>query len=251
MVMSIAEPIDEAPARLDLAKASLFLDLDGTLAPIAPRPDAVGPDPRRTGLLRRLLKASGGRVAIVSGRRLCDLDRIFEAEVPAIAAVHGLIRRDAQGRTHAPPRPSACESALENITAFAARHPGLMVEDKGLSVALHYRAAPELEDAARAEAERLATRTGLVLQPGKMVVELRAAGPDKGDSLRAFMGEAPFAGARPVFLGDDLTDEAGFAAAGELGGFGVLVGPARMTAATHRLAGPEAALRWLEASCPA
>ncbi len=248
MVMSVAERTLEtqAPA-LDPARSALFLDLDGTLAPIVSRPEAVGPDPRRTGLLRRLVQSTGGRLAVVSGRTLPDLDRILEHQATALAAIHGLVRRDARGVVHMSPRPHGVARALVAFRAFAVGHGGLLVEDKDLSVTLHYRQAPELAAAVRAVAEYVAAETGLVLQPGKMVMELRAPGPDKGDSVRAFMAEPPFVGAAPIFLGDDLTDEEGFAAAELLGGFGVLVGPARVTAARYRLADPEAALTWLEA----
>jgi trehalose 6-phosphate phosphatase len=97
-------------------------------------------------------------------------------------------------------------------------------------------------------AERLATVTGLTLQPGDMVVELRTPGASKGDSIRAFMSEEPFRGAKPIFLGDDLTDEHGFFAVRQLGGYGVLVGPQRKTTAIYRMEDVEAALTWLEAA---
>ena len=247
MAMSVAERTSQTRApRLDPAQTALFLDLDGTLAPIAPRPEAVGPDPRRTGMLRRLVRATRGRLAVVSGRTLSDLDRILEHQIQSLAAVHGLVRRDAEGLVHMSPRPASMAPALAAFRAFAARHPGLLVEDKDLSVTLHYRQASELAAAVQEEAARVAVETGLTPQPGKMVMELRATGPHKGDSVRAFMAEPPFAGAIPIFVGDDLTDEAGFVAAEALGGFGVLVGPERATAARYRLADPEAALSWLE-----
>lgn len=248
--MSLAEPIlGPEPPVLDLDGMALFLDLDGTLAPIASRPEEVGPDPRRTGLLERLRARLGGRLAVVSGRTLSDIDRILEASVPALAGVHGLTRRDGAGDLQpAGPPAAGHDAALVALRAFAADHPGLIVEDKGVSVTLHYRLAPELAAAARLEAERVAARTGLVLQAGRMVMELRAPGPGKGDSVRAFMAEAPFAGARPVFVGDDLTDEDGFRAAEALGGFGVLIGPERETGARFRLADVEAALAWMEAA---
>jgi trehalose 6-phosphate phosphatase len=185
---------------------------------------------------------------VVSGRTLADLDRILERQVVPLAAVHGLVRRDPAGRVLKGARPAGLSRALAAFRAFAGRHPGLIVEDKELSITLHYRQAPEWAVAAEAEARKLAAETGLEVQPGKMVMELRAAGPDKGDSVRAFMADPGFAGAVPIFLGDDLTDEAGFAAVAALGGFGVLVGPARATAARFRLADPEAALAWLEAA---
>jgi len=247
--MSFAEPtLDSRIPALDPAGSALFLDLDGTLAPIVLRPDAVGPDARRTGLLRRLVASTRGRVAVVSGRTLADLDRILEGQVVPLAAIHGLVRRDAQGRILKSVAPAGLARALAEFRAFAARHPGLIVEDKELSITLHYRQAPEWASAAQACALQVAAEAGLEVQPGKMVMELRAAGPDKGDSVRAFMADPGFAGALPIFLGDDLTDEAGFTAVEALGGFGVLVGPARPTTARYRLADPEAALTWLEAA---
>jgi trehalose 6-phosphate phosphatase len=238
---------DAPPAPLALARTALFLDLDGTLAPIAARPQDVVPDPRRTGILEKLGGRLDGRLAVVSGRTLCDIDRILEGRVPAVAAVHGLVRRDASGAvTQTPPHPAQPE-AVAALRLFAARHPGMLVEDKVLSATLHYRGAPEQAEAAGHEAVRIAARTGLALQLGDMVVELRTPGPTKGDSVEAFLAHAPFMGAVPIFLGDDLTDEDGFAAAERLGGYGVLVGPKRDTAARLRLDNVDAALAWLEA----
>lgn len=237
-----------APKPLALRDCALFLDLDGTLAPIAARPQDVRPDPRRTDLLERLAAALHGRLAVVTGRTLADVDRILEGRIAAVAAVHGLVRRDAQGvlREHAPhPR---LHEAAEAFRRFAARDSGLLVEEKGLSVALHFRLARSCADAARACARRLAAETGLTLQDGDMVEELRTPGPTKADSVRAFMAEPPFAGATPLFLGDDVTDEDGFAAARALGGAGILVGAARPTGAKYRLTGVEATLAWLEAA---
>lgn len=245
--MSVVElTIGLEPPALDLSGVALFLDLDGTLAPIAARPDEVGPDSRRSDLLERLRRGADGRLAVISGRTLADLDRILEHRVESLAGVHGLTRRTGAGDTSTVAAHPGHDLALAALRNFAAVHPGLIVEDKGQSVTLHYRLAPEFAAAARIEAERIATQTGLTLQPGRMVMELRTPGPGKGDSLRAFMAESPFAGARPIFMGDDLTDEEGFLAAAALGGFGVLVGAPRPTAARYRLAGVEEALVWLE-----
>jgi trehalose 6-phosphate phosphatase len=155
--------------------------------------------------------------------------------------------RDPQGSlTEATPHPGlAC--AVADLTTFAARDSGLIVEDKGLSVALHFRLAAPHAEAARACAREVAARTGLALQEGDMVEELRTPGPSKGDSVRRFMDMPPFAGATPIFVGDDATDEDGFEAAGALGGMGVAVGRHRAVNARYRLAGVEAALAWLEA----
>ena len=248
--MSIQEFTSQLPPPkpLSLRDCALFLDLDGTLAPIAARPQDVRPDPRRTDLLQRLSQALDGRLAVVTGRTLADVDRILEGRVAAVAAVHGLVRRKAEGELHErPPHPRLGEAAAA-LRDFATRDSGLLVEEKGQSVALHFRLARPCAEAARAFARRLAAQTGLALQDGDMVEELRTPGPTKADSVRAFMAEPPFAGATPLFMGDDSTDEDGFAAARELGGAGILVGAARPTGARYRLPDVEAALGWLEAA---
>jgi trehalose 6-phosphate phosphatase len=237
-----------APRPLRLAESALFLDLDGTLAPIAARPQDVRPDPRRTSLLERLAAGLDGRLAVVSGRMLPDIDRILEGRVVPVAAVHGLVLRDPQGRVTAHPAHPGLESAILDFRAFAARDSGMIVEEKGLSVALHFRLASTQAEAVRACARDIAARTGLALQEGDMVEELRTPGPSKGDSVHAFMSRPPFAGVRPVFVGDDATDEAGFEAAQALGGMGVAVGSHRAVNAHYRLPGVEAALAWLEAA---
>lgn len=248
--MSIHDVIARLPAPkpLRLGDAALFLDLDGTLAPLAARPQDVRPDPRRTGLLARLAERLEGRLAVVTGRTLTDVDRILEGSVRPVAAVHGLVRRDTVGHIFATSPHPELSQAAERLAIFAARDSGLIVEEKGLSVALHFRLAPRLADDARACAAILANETGLILQDGDMVVELRTPGPDKGDSVRAFMAEPPFRGATPVFMGDDITDEAGLAVAHALGGIGIAVGPPRPTCALYRLPGVDAALDWLEAA---
>jgi trehalose 6-phosphate phosphatase len=243
--LTIALP---SPPPLKAGEAALFLDLDGTLAPIAARPQDVRPDSRRNSLLERLARRLDGRLAVVSGRTLADVDRILEGCVNAVAAVHGLIRRDAQGGLHETPAHPRVAAATEGFRAFATRDAGLFVEDKHLSVALHFRLAPAEAAAARACARALAEQTGLTLQSGDMVTELRTPGASKGDSVRTFMTEPPFAGALPVFVGDDATDEDGFGASLAMGGQGVMVGFPRPTRAVFRLPDVEAALVWLEAA---
>jgi trehalose 6-phosphate phosphatase len=249
--MSIQELIAglPPPGPLRLGETALFLDLDGTLAPLAARPQDVAPDPRRTGLLEHLARRLDGRLAVISGRTLTDIDRILETCVTSVAAVHGLVRRAPDGRVFKTPPHPAMARAVEGFRAFAARDSGLIVEEKaGLSVALHFRQAGRHAEAARACAQAFAAETGLALQEGDMVEELRTPGASKGDSVRAFMAEPMFAGARPVFVGDDVTDEDGFEAAQALGGVGVVVGAARPTGARFRLADVDSALSWLEAA---
>ncbi|MDB5447725.1 MAG: HAD-superfamily hydrolase subfamily [Phenylobacterium sp.] len=237
-----------APKPLRLSDTALFLDLDGTLAPIAARPQDVRPDPRRTSLLERLKRGLDGRLAVISGRTLGDVDRILEGRVTVVAAVHGLVRRGPDAIvTETTPHPALAEAA-RRFREFATRDSGLIVEEKGLSVALHYRLARAQAHPAQVFAQEIAAETGLMLQHGDMVEELRTPGPTKGDSVGSFLDVPPFAGARPVFLGDDATDEHGFEAVQAVGGMGVLVGPGRPTAARFRIRGVEEALTWLEAA---
>lgn len=250
--MTAIQPVSRAESALptppfDLPRrCALFLDLDGTLAPIMPRPDDVGPDPYRARLLGRLRSTFEDRVAVVSGRALLDLDHILTGGVTALAAVHGLVRRSADGVVTAREPHQGLDDARRILGELAHCERGLLFEDKGLSVALHYRAAPACGEAVIEAAERLSQATGLVLQLGEMVAELRTPGADKGSAVAAFIREAPFVGATPVFIGDDLTDEDGFAAANRLGGFGVLVGEPRPTQARYNLADTHAVYRWLE-----
>lgn len=226
---------------------ALFLDLDGVLAPMAPTPDAVVADVRRTAVLSRLDQALDGRLAIVSGRTLAEIDRIADGASRSAAGVHGLERRRRDGDVDRPtPSPGVAE-ALAAFRAFAADRPGVLVEDKTISTGLHYRQSPASANDALVLARDLAERTGLTLQPGHMVLELRTPGADKGGAVTAFMSEPPFMGAVPIMLGDDLTDEAGFRAAQALGGFGVLVGPVRQTDARYGLDGVPEVMDWLEA----
>jgi trehalose 6-phosphate phosphatase len=236
------------PGALDVKAVALFLDLDGVLAPIVARPEDVVPQAERTQLMRGLQAALGGRLAVISGRTIADLDRILDGVVPALAGVHGLERRGGDGRVWRAEPSKALDRARAAFEPLARDWPGVVIEEKGLSVGVHYRAAPGAEAAVRQAVEQLTPADDLVAQWGQMVAELRTPGPDKGDALTGFMAEPPFAGARPVFVGDDLTDEHGFAAAAAGGGFGVLVGPERPTAAQMRLENVEAVYDWLSAA---
>ena len=234
------------PPLLDRRETGLFLDIDGTLAEFRRVPDEVGPTPRLTALLHGLNSVLSGRVAVISGRTLSDVDRIAMSTIAAASGVHGLEQRYADGRLEqASPHPGL-EPARAAFHAAVAKHPCLLLEDKGLGLVLHYRAAPDLAELAQRTASQVAEETGLTLQRGDMMVEVRTPGRTKGDALRSFMATPPFKGCRPVYVGDDLTDEWAFRAARECDGFGVLVGPERATAATCRLENVEAALAWLE-----
>ncbi len=235
------------PPSLDLTDVALFLDLDGTLADIAETPGEVGPVPHRTRVLRALGLALDGRIAILSGREIAEVDRILDGSVASVAGLHGLDRRNAAGRLDSTPPHAALPDARECLTRLVKAERGLLLEDKGTSIALHYRLRPEAGPAVIDYARRLARQTGLILQEGHMVAELRTPGPDKGEALEAFMSEAPFAGTKPVMIGDDLTDEDAFAAAVGLGGEAILVGQPRRSRSRWRLEDPTALLAWLEA----
>ncbi len=225
--------------------AALFLDMDGVLAPLADTPDAVGPRPERTAALKAVAERLKGRIAIISGRTIAEIDRIAEASAASASGVHGLERRRADGSVDRAQAAPEVRDAIAAFEAFARTRPGVIVEDKAVAAGLHYRGAPTEEAAALALAEQLSSETGLALQAGNLVVELKTPGTSKGTALTAFMHEAPFAGAVPIMLGDDLTDEDGFIAAEALGGFGVLVGPVRETAARYGLPDVDAVLAWL------
>jgi len=232
-----------------LRGASLFLDFDGTIVEIAESPDAVRVDGKHVALLRRLAVCLDGRVAIISGRPAGQVRDLLQAKGMTVVGSHGLEFLWSDGRTSIAERPRGLKRATQAMSELAGRHPGCLVEEKPLGVALHYRLSPRAEEEGIALAVRLAPELGLQLQHGKMMVELRAAGGDKGSAVRALMREKDFAGTRPVFLGDDLTDEPAFLAARALGGAGVLIGQARSSAATFRLAGVQDALIWLDMAC--
>jgi len=241
---TLARPLPPPPSCLP--RPALFLDLDGVLAPLAATPEAVVPDARRTAVLRALIDRLGGRVAIISGRTLAEVDRISEGAMRSASGVHGLERRRDDGTLVVGAPAPAVRTAVAAFDQFAADRPGIIVEDKGVSAGLHFRGAQDQAVDALSLAGRLAKDTGLSMQSGNLVVELKTPGTDKGTALTAFMNEAPFHGATPVMVGDDLTDEHGFKAAAARGGFGILVGPPRPTTARYGLTDVAAVLDWLD-----
>lgn len=232
-----------------LMGGSLFLDFDGTLVQLAESPGAVKVEQSLLDLLSLLQLSLGGRVALLSGRAVADIrSRLHPLRFP-VGGSHGLERAHADSELAALESPAKIEDAITLFEEVAAAHLGVFVEHKPLGVALHYRLAPSAERVCRDAAERAVQATGLELQSGKMVFELKPSGGSKGLALEQFMEEEPFKGTRPVFLGDDLTDESGFTAARRLGGAGVLVGPERPTAADHRLPDVAAVHHWLSVAC--
>lgn len=226
---------------------AFFLDVDGTLLEHAGHPREVRVEPRHLRLLERLLAAAGGAVALISGRSVADIDGLFSPLVVPLAGQHGNERRSANGavQRHAPPLEQLGRAAAD-IVRLTAAHTGLVFENKGMSLALHYRRAPELRALAERELRAIAADLGdeFELQEGKFVLEIKPGGKDKGTAIAEFMAESPFAGRLPVFIGDDLTDEYGFALVNRLGGHSVKVGPGE-TQARWRLADAAAVRRWL------
>ena len=246
---------DTTPLPTPRADWALFLDFDGTLANIAASPCGVSVDPGLRPTLAALREALGGAVALVSGRTLAKLDELLAPLVLPAAGLHGLERRRADGTiTRADEAEAAGPLAAvrERLTAFAAAAPGVLLEDKGLTLALHYRDAQHLKaECRRAVAEALAASGGgLHLLEGKMMFEIKVDGSDKGTAIEAFLAEPPFAGRTPAFFGDDVTDEDGFAAVNRHGGVTVRVGDGAATAARWRIASVDALLVWL-AKAPA
>ena len=225
----------------------MLLDFDGTLIDIFDRPDAVIIDPALPVLLQRLVGTFHGRLALVSGRSVAQLDEFLGGALDNVAIVgsHGAEVRTGSRHT-SPTRPDALTSAENEIRRAFAGNSGIVVEVKSLGVAVHFRLAPETEPAIRALTDRIAMESALAVQEGKMMIELRASGHDKGSGIATLMAEPPFAGTVPVFAGDDLTDEAGFVAVAKLNGIGVLVGPERPTAASYRLPDVASVRAWLE-----
>jgi trehalose 6-phosphate phosphatase len=227
--------------------AALFLDFDGTLVELAETPGAIAVRPALAPLLRRLQGRLQGRIALISGRSLADLDRHLPGLGIACSGSHGLELRLASGDLLPLLVPEGIEEVRERVRGFAAGHDGLLVEDKPAGIALHYRRAPDEARRVSDFMEMLAREKSMAIQHGSMVVELRPHGADKGDALRSFMADHDFAGARPVFIGDDLTDEHAFLAARGLGGAGILVRAKRESAADYFLPSVAAVAEWLEA----
>jgi trehalose 6-phosphate phosphatase len=228
---------------------ALFLDVDGTLVEFASAPDRVRVDAALVALLPALARRLEGAIALITGRAIADVDQLFPGLRLPIAGQHGLERRRADGSIdrHRLSLPGA-DLMRRELARFAARHPGLLLEDKGDTLAVHYRRAPRLaahvHRTMRAQLAAAPHAGAWRLQPGKRVLELKPAGRDKGTAIREYLREAPFAGRVPIFVGDDRTDEYGFAAVEAAGGWGVKVGPGP-THARHRLANVAAVRDWL------
>jgi len=214
---------------------AFFIDFDGTLVDIAPRPDQVEVEPRVRHLLESLSDKFDQAVAVVTGRSLDVVDGFLAPLKLAVAAEHGSVRRDASGHLHTDSRGvEAVEAAAVRLQPLVETNPDLILERKQSSVALHYRQRPDLAGPCKdAVEDAVANTNGLVILPGKMVFELKPKGIDKGVAVGAFLDEAPFRGRVPVFIGDDVTDEHAFAVVNALGGITIKIDDGA-TAAQYR-----------------
>lgn len=226
---------------------AFFLDIDGTLIDIAPTPDGVVVPPDLPGVLDGLFARTDGALALLTGRGLDTIDRLFAPTRLPAGAIHGSQIRYPDGTVVVPPPSPALAGIRERLAGFVAAHPGALLEDKGTAVAVHFRSDPALHDAAEAEVrEAAAAGEDLIVQPGKMVFEIRPAQADKGHALATLMTNPAFEGRRPLAIGDDVTDESMFAAAQRLGGDAFRVGTAEKgSIARTAFETPTDVRRWL------
>lgn len=227
---------------------ALFLDVDGTLLSFAGTPDAVRVPAGLVNALASLQQRLDGALGLVSGRPLAQLDALFAPLKLPAAGLHGLERRHADNHVDPPTPPVLLAALRHNADVVVQRFPGALIENKGSTLALHWRGNPDAEQPLRDLAEAaLPWLHDYRLQAGDCVVEVRPVGTDKGDAIAALLDEVPFAGRHPVFVGDDLTDEHGFEVVLERGGLAVLVGDRAPSRARHRLRDPASVLAWLSA----
>ena len=223
---------------------ALFLDFDGTLAELAPQPDAVRVPLGLVPTLTRLQQLLGGALAIITGRRSADIDQFLAPLQLPMASEHGAQYRFADGSSHGMDAPDLAP-ALRAAAQLVQQHPGLLIEHKTASMALHYRQAPQLEALCRATlASAMADMQGVEMLQGKCVLEIKPAGVNKGQAITVFMSHAPFAGRAPLFAGHDVTDEAGFASVQALGGQGIKIGEGS-SCARYRCLSPASLRGWL------
>jgi len=246
----MAETGKEARPPLLQPDSALFLDFDGTLAEFAQHPDGVTIGAGLPALLAALRARLDGAVAVVTGRTLAGLDALGGLPPQVGAGLHGLELRFESGATVSTAHPDGASHIASRLRERFDADPRLVVEDKGAAVALHWRQAPERAEECVAAMNETADAPEFEILRGHAVVEARPRGTNKGDAVAALSKHGSFAGRRPVFVGDDVTDEDGFRAAALLGGYGVKVGPGK-TSARFRMSGVDEVHAWLEESLAA
>ena len=236
----------QALSQLSATSTALFLDFDGTLARLVDHPENVRIEAPALENLARIFDNLNGALAIVTGRDIATLDQFLAPHIFPASGVHGFETRSSDGSIHRLSADMGALARLEQALAVcASQHDGLLLEAKPASVALHYRQRPELGPACeKFVRDALCGETGLRIMQGKMVVEVKAHGGDKGQAIAAFLENPPFKARRPVFIGDDVTDESAFAVINARAGISIKVG-AGDTIARYRLADPSAVHDWL------
>lgn len=235
------------PQHPDARTTAIFLDFDGTLVEIAERPEAVQLADATRSAVGTIARHVDGALAIVTGRDIATIDAFFAPLFLPIAGVHGQSRRDAKARVSALPVDKTVLAQLRReLNLLFAPHPGVLVEEKTGSVAVHFRSRPDLQDFCVNAMRRsiAALGGGFEARPGKMVVEAVPEGASKGAAVLSFMAEAPFAGRVPLFAGDDVTDEDALGTVNSLGGMSIKVGDG-MSCASFRAQTTSAFLEWL------
>jgi trehalose 6-phosphate phosphatase len=205
----------------------LFLDVDGTLIEFSDSPLGTFADAELKTLLGHVAERLGGAVALVSGRSIHYLDALFAPLCLPAAGLHGVERRKASGAMHgASFVDSQLDRARTALNALVAAHPGTLIEDKGRTLAVHFRMAPQSEAAVRDALAPIADALGsnYHIQEGDMILEIKPRGFTKATAVKAFMSEPPFSGRKPVFVGDDLTDQDALRAVEDEGGISIAVG---------------------------
>ncbi|HUU72281.1 MAG TPA: trehalose-phosphatase [Burkholderiales bacterium] len=226
---------------------ALFLDVDGTILHLRDTPDGVHASEELLNLLEAISDRLGAAVALVSGRSIDNLDALFAPHRLPTAGLHGLERRDATGTVHKVPESEELDTLRPPLLKLAGSSTKVILEDKGHALAVHYRLAPDMADQIKEQVEELARPFSVQLHVmhGKMVSEIKPRQADKGSAIRDFMAEHPFEGRIPVFIGDDTTDEDGFACVNEHNGYSVRVGESETTAARHLLCSVDDVIDWL------
>lgn len=235
---------------IDLDAVAILLDIDGTILDFAPTPREVWVPPSLRRDLLELFERTSGAFALVSGRSLNDMDLLFAPlQLPAIGG-HGAEFRPVPGAAPDPDRTPSLSRDLKRKLAMvpAAIGPGILIEDKGYSLALHYRLAPDKGEAVRAAVSAICAGEppgSVDMLSGKAVIEIKQTGFNKASAVAELLRIAPFTGRRPIFIGDDVTDEPVFPVLGQFGGFGFSVGR-RVRCAEGCFERPADVRNWLE-----
>src|SRR5688572_11061374 len=227
---------------------ALFLDVDGTLLEIAATPDRVRVPASLRTTLQLTFERAGGACALLSGRSLADLDELFSPCVFPASGRHGLeVRLPSRNVIRPELDPSVLDRARHWLGILHKENRGLLLEDKGVALAMHYRLAPKLAPEVEVVMNEMAVDLGeaFIVRPGKCVYELMPRGFDERSAIQMLMKEREFAGRTPVFVGDDPTDEVGFQAVNEMGGHSIRVGNLEKTAAKYRFSSVSTVVAWL------